>query len=249
MNGDGPGSKCFPQNVRKDLWLFRWCNRVPQLQVKPALFEPNAELFFGLWDLGVPCVLSIFNDGARTQELTYTFQGQKNLPTSSKAYLQGSHVDCQVLYQIWEAFRTVGEVREKKLWQLRMALKSLVSQVPLLAFQLPIVPGESVGIYGNSEASLVETTNQPMMCPANTFPPIWSCARPPQLQSAAKATVLSLAVAISGLAASHFFPHWARSIWCILGLSKLDPSPTWNLCKSLHGKISSSVKTSTSPLS
>ena len=60
---------------------------------------------------------------------------------------------------------------------------------------------------------------------------------------------LSLAVAISGLSASHFFPHWARSIWCILGLSKLDPSPTWNLCKSLHGKISPSVKTSTSPSS
>jgi len=46
--------------------------------------------------------------------MTYTFQGQKNLPTSSKAYLQGSHVDCQVLYQIWEASRTVGEVRGEK---------------------------------------------------------------------------------------------------------------------------------------
>ena len=203
------------------------------MQVKPALFEPNAELFVGLWDLGVPCVLSIFNDGARTQELTYTFQGQKNLPTSSKAYLQGSHVDCQVLYQIWEAFRTVGEVREKKLWQLRMALKSLVSQVPLLAFQLPIVPGESVGIYGNSEASLVETTNQPMMCPANTFPPIWSCARPPQLQSAAKATVYLWLLPSQVLLRPTFFRIGQGQFdvfWVYQSWTHLRPEISANLC-------------------
>ena len=115
---------------------------------------------------------------------------------------------------------------EKKLWQLRMALKSLVSQVPLLAFQLPIVPGESAGIYGNSEASLVETTNQPMMCPANTFPPIWSCARPPQLQSAAKATVYLWLLPSQVFLRPTFFRIGQGQFDVFWVYQKLDPSPT-----------------------
>ena len=155
--------------------------------------------------------------------MTYTFQGQKNLPTSSKAYLQGSHVDCQVLYQIWEASRTVGEVRGEK----TMAAEN--------GSEIPGVSSATAGVSAANSArwiswhlwklrSQLGWNHQPTYdVSGQHLSTHMVLCKAPSAPISGESNGLSLAVAISGLSASHFFPHWARSIWCILGLSKVGP--------------------------